>query len=157
MNNAGLIATKIHGVKIQPLKAHHDERGWLMELFRDDERIENMRPVMGYLSTTFPGVARGPHEHHHQTDLFAFLFGEFELRLWENRSNFTKQDEIYVVGEREPVRVGVPPGVVHAYKNIGSKDAFVLNFPDQLYAGYGRSEPVDEIRYEDFSHPRFKF
>jgi hypothetical protein len=25
----------------------------------------------------------------------------------------------------------------------------VLNYPDALYAGPGRSEPVDEVRHED--------
>jgi dTDP-4-dehydrorhamnose 3,5-epimerase len=24
-----------------------------------------------------------------------------------------------------------------------------LNFPDRLYAGWGKKEPVDEIRHED--------
>jgi dTDP-4-dehydrorhamnose 3,5-epimerase len=57
--------------------------------------------------------------------------------------------EVYEVGENNPVFVIVPPGVVHAYQNIGAADAFVLNFPDRLYAGRGRKEPVDEIRYED--------
>ena len=49
----------------------------------------------------------------------------------------------------------VPPGVVHAYRNVGSSDAFVLNFPDKLYAGWGKKEPVDEIRHEEIDS-RFK-
>jgi dTDP-4-dehydrorhamnose 3,5-epimerase len=43
----------------------------------------------------------------------------------------------------------VPPGVVHAYRNVGDDDAFVLNFPDRLYAGKNKAEPVDEIRHEE--------
>jgi dTDP-4-dehydrorhamnose 3,5-epimerase len=54
------------------------------------------------------------------------------------------------------VAVVVPPGVVHGYKNVGSADAFVLNFPNQLYAGTGKTEPVDEIRHEEIESP-FKF
>jgi dTDP-4-dehydrorhamnose 3,5-epimerase len=57
--------------------------------------------------------------------------------------------EALVAGEENPLFLVVPPGVVHAYRNIGDTDAFVLNFPDALYAGWGRKEPVDEIRHED--------
>jgi dTDP-4-dehydrorhamnose 3,5-epimerase len=59
-------------------------------------------------------------------------------------------------GKDNPVLVIVPPGVVHAYKNVGEADAFVLNFPNQLYAGWGKKEPVDEIRHESDPDSRFK-
>ncbi|RJQ49085.1 MAG: dTDP-4-dehydrorhamnose 3,5-epimerase, partial [Nitrospiraceae bacterium] len=39
--------------------------------------------------------------------------------------------------------------IVHAYKNIGIVDGLVINLPDRLYKGWGKTEPVDEIRYED--------
>jgi dTDP-4-dehydrorhamnose 3,5-epimerase len=44
---------------------------------------------------------------------------------------------------------------VHAYKNIGGRDGLVINCPDRLYAGRGRREPVDEIRWEDDPSGRF--
>ena len=50
----------------------------------------------------------------------------------------------------------VPPGVVHAYRNVGKSDAFVLNFPDRLFAGWGKKDPVDEIRYEDAEDSLFR-
>ncbi len=127
----------------------------MIELFRDDELPQGFKPTMGYLSVTRPGVARGPHEHVDQTDGFAFLSGKFRLYLWENRSGAADQKVVMDVGENDPVFVTVPPGVVHAYKNIGSDDAFVLNFPDRLYAGVNRAEAVDEIRHEDDEDSRF--
>ena len=75
----------IPGVTIKTLRRHDDARGWLVELFRDDELPDGFRPAMGYLSVTRPGVARGPHEHVEQCDGFAFLSGRMELALWENR------------------------------------------------------------------------
>ncbi len=156
MISTKLFQTKIQGVLIRSLMPYEDERGSLIELFREDEFLEQFKPAMGYISTTFPDVIRGPHEHHYQTDLFAFLSGQFELNLWENRPGLTQIHETHFLGEKHPAIVLIPPGVVHAYKNISDQHAFVLNFPDQLYAGYKRSGPVDEIRYEDASHPRFK-
>lgn len=140
--------TTIPGVLVRSLKRFSDARGWLMELFREDELPGDFHPAMGYLSVTKPGVARGPHEHVDQTDGFAFLSGRYRLFLWENRPGKPSHRLELVVGEENPVLVLVPPGVVHAYRNEGESEAFVLNVPNRLYAGRGRGEPVDEIRHE---------
>lgn len=144
------------GVVVRPLARYEDPRGWLTELYREDELPEGFRPTMSYLSVTKPGIARGPHEHVHQTDGFAFISGEYELYLWENRPGKPEASVVLKVGEDNRVLVLVPPGVVHGYKNVGSSEAFVLNFPDKLYAGWGKSEPVDEIRHEHDANSRFQ-
>lgn len=138
----------IAGVIVIPLKKYEDSRGWLTELFREDELPSGFRPAMAYVSFTRPGIARGPHEHVDQSDGFAFLDGSYRLYLWENRKGQPAQTVRLEVGRCNPVAVFVPPGVAHAYKNIGECDAFVINFPDRLYAGWGRKDPVDEIRHE---------
>lgn len=61
----------IEGVIIKSIKKNEDERGWLAEFFRSDE-VEYL-PVMSYLSFTKNGIARGPHEHKHQSDYFVFV------------------------------------------------------------------------------------
>jgi dTDP-4-dehydrorhamnose 3,5-epimerase len=149
-------ATDIPGVVVRPLDQHADARGWLTELFRADELPDGFLPAMGYLSVTRPGVARGPHEHTGQTDAFAFLDGEYELHLWENRPGLPQAHAVLRVGRGRPALVLVPPGVVHAYRNVGSTEAFVLNFPDRLYRGPGRKEEVDEVRHEDDESSRFR-
>jgi len=143
------LESKIEGVMVRPLKRFADARGWLMELFRSDEASEGAFPEMGYISVTHPGVARGPHEHREQTDTFCFTSGEYELTIWENRPGRERIKESFHLGEGAPAFVVIPPGVVHAYRNVGPSDAYVLNFPNRLYAGRGRSEPVDEIRHEE--------
>jgi dTDP-4-dehydrorhamnose 3,5-epimerase len=141
------------GVVIKSLSSYTDSRGKLSELFRSDELPDGFLPSMGYISVTHPGISRGPHEHTHQTDLFAFVDGEYELRLWENRPGFEPWELRVLVGANNPTAAIVPPGVVHGYKNVGTADAYVLNFPDRLYAGPNRSEPVDEIRHEEIDSP----
>jgi dTDP-4-dehydrorhamnose 3,5-epimerase len=144
------------GVVIKPLGSYKDPRGHLTELFRQDELPEGFLPGMAYISVTHPGIARGPHEHAEQTDLFCFVDGKYELRLWENRPNHEPWQLFIEVGANNPVAVIVPNGVVHGYKNIGETDAYVLNFPDKLYAGWGRKEPVDEIRHESETDSAFR-
>ena len=52
----------IHDVVWVPLKFYHDQRGWLVELFRNDLIDPKFHPVMAYVSQTKPGVTRGPSE-----------------------------------------------------------------------------------------------
>lgn len=148
----------IIGVETKDLKFFEDERGWLSEIFRHDELNQDIYPAMSYISMTKPGVKRGPHEHVYQTDYFAFYFSQFKVFLWDKRSDSPtyKNMKTLNVGKDNPKCVIIPPGVVHAYKNIGSQEGFVLNFPNKLFAGREKKEPVDEIRYEDDPNTIFK-
>lgn len=142
---------EIQGVIIRPLQIFVDNRGWLCELFRHDELSKEFHPTMSYISMTHAGVARGPHEHVEQSDLFEFLGpSTFKIYLWDNRKSsptYGNKHE-FLAGEKEPKSVLIPPGVVHAYKNVGSVIGMVANFPNRLYAGEGKKSPVDEIRHE---------
>jgi dTDP-4-dehydrorhamnose 3,5-epimerase len=143
---------EIEGVIVRKLTRFHDSRGWLTELFRSDELDAEFFPAMSYVSSTNPGVTRGPHEHWDQADYFCFLGpSNFKLRLWDNR----KESETFlcrstlIVGEDNPATVLIPPGVVHAYQNVGDVDGIVINCPNRLYRGAGRKDEIDEIRHEN--------
>lgn len=149
---------KINGVAtIYPIK-NEDKRGWLIEIFRRDIIDKDIFPEMSYISLTNPGITRGPHEHIEQTDSFFFMTSTFELMLWDNRKDSETYKNMTIVnaGDNDFKIVIVPPGVVHAYKNIGDKPGLVLNFPNKLYAGWDKKEKVDEIRYEDNQDSPFK-
>ncbi len=137
----------MEGLEIKKIALYSDDRGWLGELIREDE--SGFRPAMTYLSMTNPGGARGPHEHREQTDYFCFM-GKFRVYLWDNRPSSPTYGESRIIDtDGKPIAVIVPPGIVHAYKNMDDRDGLVLNLPDKLYRGQNKSEPVDEIRYED--------
>jgi len=149
----------IEGVQIFELNKFEDDRGWLIELFRSDCLLKNDYPSMGYVSMTLPGVCRGPHEHFEQSDLFVFMGpGEFKLHLWELRDedNSYYHHEIHQFGKDNPVVVIVPPGIIHAYKNVSEEQGLVFNFPNRLYAGPGKKYPIDEIRHEESSVSMFQ-
>lgn len=141
----------IAGVVVKPLRKFVDERGWLAELFRNDELPAEYHSAMAYVSMTQPGVLRGPHEHEHQADLFCFIGpGDFKLSLWDNRKEsptYLCRMELFL-GVNNPSSVLIPKGVVHCYRCISMEMGWVFNAPNQLYAGEGKKEPVDEIRHE---------
>lgn len=143
----------VHDCIVRPLRRYTDERGWLSEIFRHDELEKEFHPAMAYVSLTHAGITRGPHEHRHQTDLFAFLNGSFRLYLWDDRegSPTYRTKQVLDTGVESPTAVLIPPGVIHAYRNTGASDALVINCPNRLYAGQDRMDPVDEVRWEE--HP----
>ena len=141
----------IDGVFAKQAIRHSDHRGWLTEVFRDDE-LEYFKPVMCYVSLTEPGINRGPHEHHEQTDYFIFTGpGDFEIHLWDNRKKSPTfgNHRKYIGGDVSPLCLVIPPGVVHGYKNISQIQGLVVNCPDRLFAGQNRSDSIDETRHED--------
>ena len=149
---------EIDQVVVRSLKVYTDSRGWLIELFRQDELVQDFWPVMTYVSETLPGVTRGPHEHVDQTDGFAFIGpSDFKLYAWDTRPNSPTKGRrmVLLVGSSNPTAVWVPPGVVHAYRNVGTIPGLVFNAPNRLYAGHGKKEPVDEIRHEESEPHRF--
>jgi dTDP-4-dehydrorhamnose 3,5-epimerase len=141
----------IEGVLVKDLHKYIDDRGWLVEIFREDEVDRKYLPVMEYISMTQADVARGPHEHEDQADYFTFIGpSNFKIYLWDNRKNSSTYmlKQVLYAGEDAPKSVIIPPGVVHAYKNVGGKPGMVVNCPNQLFAGRGKKDKVDEIRHE---------
>jgi len=142
----------IKNVIIKKINKYDDDRGWLREIWRQDE-LDNYQPAMAYVSETKPGASRGPHEHKQQSDCFIFIGpGNFTLHLWDKKGNY----ENLTVGADNPTLVVVPPGVVHGYKNTSDVNALVINLPDALYQGRHKTELVDEIRWEQDPNSPYK-
>jgi len=148
----------IEGVVVKSFRKFIDERGWLTEIFRQDELSEEFHPAMTYVSVTLPGVLRGPHEHVDQADLFAWVGpGDFKVSLWDNRPNsptYGHRMEL-VMGENNPGSALIPKGVVHCYRCISHEPGFVINCPNRLFAGEGKNSPIDEIRHEEDAENSF--
>jgi len=131
----------IDGVVVRDLKIVRDRRGWLAELFRRDELEERLYPAMAYISSTGPGIRRGPHEHVDQADCFASSARRiFKIRMRDNRAGSETFNHVMtlIVGQDNPKSVLVPGGVVHAYQNVAGIDGTVINCPNRLYAGQTR-------------------
>lgn len=156
---SGFQEGNIDDVVVRRLEIFHDSRGWLAEIFRNDEVQDEFLPAMAYVSQTLPGITRGPHEHVDQADMFCFIGPSmFRLAMWDNRpeSPTFRVRMVVVAGEDDPAVVIVPKGIAHAYTNVGSEPGLVINCPNRLYKGPGRREEVDEIRHEDDPETIFK-
>ena len=135
--------SSIEGVHLKDLRVIPDERGWLMEIIRNDDALfEQFGQV--YLTTAYPGVVKAWHYHKKQTDNFTCVHGMMKVALYDAREEsptYKNLMEIFV-GEKNPVLISVPPGVYHGFKAVGDKTAYFVSVPTLAY----NYEEPDEFR-----------
>ncbi len=135
----------IQGVITKPLNVIPDERGYLMEMLRsDDTFFEKFGQV--YLTVVYPGVVKGWHYHKIQVDHFCVVKGMAKVVLYDSREDSPTRGEIneYYMGEKNPMLLVIPRGVLHGMKGIGTEPAFLINTPTEPY----HSGSPDEYRVD---------
>jgi len=135
----------IQGLNVKPLKVIADERGYLMEMMRADDPFFQ-KFGQSYVSVAYPGVVKGWHFHKVQTDHFVIVKGMMKVVLYDQREGSPTKGLIneFFMGEKNPVLVTIPPGVVHGMKGIGNEPAMLVNVPTEMYK---YNEP-DEYRID---------
>jgi len=116
------------------LKQIADERGWLMEVIRSDwQAFEKFGQA--YVTAAYPHVVKAWHMHKKQTDNVACIKGMVKLVLYDTRRNLKAKGEIneFIIGERNPLLVKIPPHIWHGFKTISRVTALVMNVPTNLY------------------------
>jgi dTDP-4-dehydrorhamnose 3,5-epimerase len=133
----------IEGVRIKPLKMIPDERGFVMEMLRDDDDVFQ-RFGQVYLSVVYPGVVKGWHYHAKQTDHFVIVKGMAKVVLYDRREGSKSRGEVneFFMGEHNPILLVIPPHVLHGMKGIGTEPAYLVNTPTEHYV---HAQP-DEFR-----------
>jgi dTDP-4-dehydrorhamnose 3,5-epimerase len=124
----------IDGVVIKNLRVIPDERGWLMEILRcDDPHFQTFGQV--YLTTAYPGVVKAWHYHKRQTDNFTCIHGMMKVVLYDARADSPTHHSLMelFIGEKNPALIGVPPGILHGFKAIGTETAYFLSIPTLPY------------------------
>jgi len=124
----------INGVKIKKLKAIPDERGHIMEIFREDDEIfEKFGQV--YITTAYPGVVKAWHYHKKQTDNFACVRGMMKVVLHDSRTGSPTKGEIneFFIGEHNNLLIQIPKMVTHGFKCISECEAIIVNCPTECY------------------------
>ena len=109
----------IDGVRTKALKVIADERGFLMEILREDDPIFE-RFGQAYLTVAYPGVVKGWHYHKRQQDYFAVVKGMAKVVLYDDREGSPTRGEVneFFLGERNPTLLVIPPLVVHGIKDV---------------------------------------
>ncbi len=143
MKKSAVSKKLIHGALIKPIRVMPDERGRLMEILRKDDPIFK-KFGQAYLTTAYPGVVKAWHYHKKQTDHFCVVRGMAKVVLYDGRKDSPTRGIVneFFIGELNPSLVVIPNLVMHGYKNIGTEEVYLLNFPTEVY---NYKEP-DELR-----------
>ena len=124
----------IDGVRVKKLRVIPDERGRLMEIFRnDDELFQRFGQV--YMTTTYPNAVKAWHLHKIQTDNVTVVQGMLKLVLYDARDGSPTKGEVneFFVGEHNPLLVQIPNGVYHGWMCISETEAIAVNIPTEPY------------------------
>ena len=126
----------IDGVETHELQVNADERGHLVEVFREDWELYDPAPAMSYYSMSYPGVVRAWHKHlRGQVDHFVCPTGRIKVGIYDDRDDSPTQGDLdtFVIGEHDQQVIRIPGDCWHGFKTIGNEPAFLLNFPTKLY------------------------
>ena len=126
----------IRGVIKRKLQMNADERGHLVEVFREDWELYDPAPAMTYYSMSYPGVVRAWHKHRRgQVDHFVCPKGRIKVGIYDDREDSPTQGDLdtFVIGEHNQQAIRIPGDCWHGFKTIGNEPAFLLNFPTKLY------------------------
>lgn len=154
----------IKDVIVYPLKVNQDERGVLVESLKINWKEvfdSKLRPfTQCYYSITNPGLARDTNRWHYhptnQEDRFVVISGDIIVALydWRQNSKTYQSLNLFQMGESQGDKgqylLLIPVNVLHCFKNIGQKEAIILNFPTKLYDPQEEGRiPFKEVKFPD--------
>ena len=141
----------IEGVGTKSLKLIPDERGWLMEMLRNNDPLF-IKFGQIYATATYPGVIKGWHLHTRQTQNYAVISGMIKLVLYDPRESSNTKGEVQelFIGEDNYCLVRIPPGIYNGFKAYGVQPAIVANCPTEPH------DP-DEMERLDPSDPSIPY
>lgn len=124
----------IEGVVTKQLVRHCDDRGFFMEILRNDDELL-ARFGQASLSMSYPGVIKAFHYHERQDDLWFFPVGNAQVVLHDLRETSRTKGvtQVFYMGETNPLLLVIPKGVAHGYRVLGSNPLIITYFTTEAY------------------------
>jgi dTDP-4-dehydrorhamnose 3,5-epimerase len=125
----------IAGVEMARVVPVEDDRGELCELWTEARDTAGLPVRHSYMVTIQPGKARGWVMHELQTDRVYVLRGRIRVGMYDARPGSPTEGvlQVEVISERNRASVTIPPGVWHGFQNVGSEEAWFVNFTTHAY------------------------
>jgi len=124
----------IQDVVVKKLARHSDDRGFFMEILRDDDKLlKNFGQAS--MSKSYPGVIKAFHYHERQDDIWFFPVGNAQVVLYDMRETSPTKGEtnVFYLGEDNPQVLVIPIGVAHGYRVLGNEPACIVYFTTESY------------------------
>ena len=143
----------IKGVQVKKLVKYNDDRGFFMEVLRNDDKLMKKFGQTSF-TLTYSGVIKAFHYHKKQDDLWFVAGGMAQVVLYDMRkdSKTYKETQVIFAGEDNPVLILIPIGVAHGYKVLGEKPVTLFYHTTESY----NAKKPDEHRI-DFDDKKIGF
>lgn len=143
----------IEGIKVKQLRRHADERGFLMEMLREDDEVFQ-HYGQSYVSMNYPGVIRAWHYHKKQDDFWVVVKGMVKAVVYDCREGSPTYGEVneFFLGDNNPIMLQIPVGTMHGYKTVGTEPSLLINFPTRPYDAKDPDEYREEWNSENIPY-----
>ena len=137
-------------MELQPVKKiktnNHrgTENGWLMELYKDKETAQKTE---AYLTAALPGAFKGYHLHRVRAARYVCLKGKMKIICYEQKGGKWEPTE-FILSADNPQRLFIPKYVATGLENIGTEEAWLINYPDPAYDPGLKDEQVEYTKEE---------
>ncbi|MBN1687621.1 MAG: dTDP-4-dehydrorhamnose 3,5-epimerase family protein [Candidatus Omnitrophica bacterium] len=141
--NQKSVSKTINGVQLIPIQAHHDDRGYLMEIFRKTDPCFNKFGQVYLVGNMTRGTIRAFHKHEVLWDYFFISHGSAKFALRDDRPDSPTYEMMntFVIGDRKPGLLVIPPGVFHGWMSL-QDDTQMISIASEVY---NHANP-DEVR-----------
>jgi dTDP-4-dehydrorhamnose 3,5-epimerase len=91
--------------------------------------------VQVHVTSTLPGRVRAWGLHERSTDRLFVVSGMVSIVVYDARHDSETFDAIkhFLIGDRSPGLLVIPPNLYHGWRNIGTTEAFIVNLPSVQY------------------------
>lgn len=126
---------RIDGLLIRRLTPQEDERGELIEMYREDWGLHPAPVTQVYQAMVRPGAIKGWVMHKKQEDRIYICRGVLRWAFFDDRddSPTSRMLNVFTFSDRTRALIVTPRGVWHAVKNIGQEEAVFINMPTRAY------------------------
>lgn len=148
MSTGMSFAPKMNGTNIKDvgqecLLARVDDRGYLIELLRANDKYFTKFGQVYLVGDFAQGTIRAYHKHDTLWDWFIITHGAAKFVLVDDRKDSPTYQtmNVFVISQRNPSLLVVPPGVFHGWMAL-EDDTQLISIASEVY---NRDKP-DEIR-----------
>lgn len=121
-----------------------EDNGFLIELYKD---AETGIKTEAYLTAAFPGAFKGYHLHRVRAARYVCLKGQMKIITYERENNAWIRKETLLDGAT-PTRMFIPKDIATGLENIGTEEAWLVNYPDPAYDPNLKDEQVEYTQEE---------
>ncbi|MGH8315288.1 MAG: dTDP-4-dehydrorhamnose 3,5-epimerase family protein [Steroidobacterales bacterium] len=134
-SGGNLHVSPVEGVIFRPTRPIAHEDGHVTEVARAGWEILGAPLTQVHITTTFAGRIRAWGLHQHSADRLFVVSGLVRIVVFDGRGGSPTIGRVneFVIGERNPALLVIPPNVYHGWKNIGTTEAIIINMPERPY------------------------